>query len=219
MTQEQLDKRIKSITRDAERLEETVRAMDTVDIERFPDEYVTCQEEAQRRAEWLACRLRHLLYETTSIRKYKYLLWAAEEMGIKFCEQDGIFKITLPGIAPGNSKKRPSEFLYDPLFFSLEAYCKEHRFSRYRRHCVVSFILTYDQETFKGVIPDADNLELKLYLDAAAAYLLVDDSMKYIDVYHSVELGNRHTVEMYFMERDRFPRWLQEREDHKEIEG
>ena len=184
--------------------------MDDIDLERFPEEYGRCRSDVVRRAEWLTCRLRHLLYETTSIRKHNYLLRAAETLGIKFCDRDGIFQITLPGIIFGDNRSHPTEFLYNPLYFALDEYFRSHRHTQYRR-CVVCFVQIFDRESYGHIRLDLGNPELKRYLDVATAYLLIDDSPKYMDLYQAVELGYRHAVEMFIMERDRFPKWLRER--------
>ena len=214
MTKEQLNKQVKSIIRDVERLEETVRIIEAINPECFPEEYGTYHADAVRRAEWLTCRLRHLLYQSTPIRKNEYLLRAAETLGIKFCNRDGIFQLTLPGIVLSSNRNRPSEFLFDPLEVALFEWLRNHLLTRYHR-CVVCFVLFFDREICKHIIPDSSNPELKLYLDVAAAYLLIDDSPKYMDLHHSVELGDRHAVEMFIMERDRFPQWLREREQKR----
>ena len=210
MTKEKINERIKSIIGDTGRLNLWVRVMDDVDPERFPEKYEKYHADVVRRAEWLTCRLRHLLYETTSIRKREYLLQVAEILGIRFCDRDAIFQITLPGIVFDDNRGHPTEFLYDPLHFALEEYVRNYRCHRYRR-CVVCFVQIFDRESRGGVRLDLGNPELKRYLDVVAAYLLIDDSPKYMDMYQAVELGDRHAVEMFIMEPDRFPQWLRER--------
>lgn len=214
MTKEKLAQRIKSIIGDSERLEKSVRVMSLVDLECFPKEYGVYHAGAQRQAEWLACRLRHLLYETTLIRKSEYLLQAAERLEIQCSYENGIFQITLPGIVSGG-RRRPSEFLFDPLDASLEYYIKHEHSPRYHQ-CVVCFVHIFDRNVCGRASLDANDLELKRHLDTAAAFLLIDDRPKYLDVYYAAELGDRHAVEMYFMERDHFPQWLGERERNRE---
>ena len=210
MTKEKINERIKSIIGDAGRLELRVRAMGDIDPERFPEEYGRCHADVVRRAEWLTCRLRHLLYETAFIRKPEYLLKAAETLGIKFCDRDGIFQITLPGIVFGDNRGHPTEFLYDPLYFALDEYFRSHRHTQYRR-CVVCFVQILDQESCGHMRLDLGNQELKRYLDVVAAFLLIDDSPKYMDLYQALEVGECHAVEMFIMEPERFPKWLRER--------
>ena len=144
MTKEQLTKRIESIIKDTERLERTVYHMGC-SMESFPDAYGFLSGDAVRRAEWLACRLRHVLYDTTLTQKHEYLPRAAEAQGIRFEERDGVFEITLPGIVLDHSKKRPSEFLFDSLHFAMSEYLGKHPVPRYRR-CVLCYTLVFDRE-------------------------------------------------------------------------
>ena len=142
MTKEKINKRIKSIIGDAGRLELRVRAMDDIGPERFQEEHEKCHADAVRRAEWLTCRL----YEATPVRKSEYLLRAAETLGIRLCDRDGIFRITLPGIIFGDNRGHPTEFLYDPLYSALDEYFRSHHHTQYRR-CVVCIVQIFDRES------------------------------------------------------------------------
>lgn len=64
-----------------------------------------CPQRAALRGEVIACRLRHLIYETTTIRKAEYLTSAGVMQGISVIEKDGILEITLPCLLPKKSKK------------------------------------------------------------------------------------------------------------------
>ena len=55
------------------RLSNTLYAMDNTNIEQYSDNYEMLSTEAALRGEVIACRLRHLIYETTSIKKPEYL--------------------------------------------------------------------------------------------------------------------------------------------------
>lgn len=61
--------RIGSILDDISRLSNALYAMDTTDIQRYPDNYEVLSTDAALRAEKIACRLRHLIYSSTTIRK------------------------------------------------------------------------------------------------------------------------------------------------------
>ena len=69
-----LSQRITSILADLNRLTNALYAMNTTDIQRYPDNYEVLSTDAALRAENIACRLRHLIYSTTSIKKGEYLL-------------------------------------------------------------------------------------------------------------------------------------------------
>ena len=62
-----LSQRISSILDDIQRLNSALFAMNTTDIQRYPDNYETLSTDAALRAEQIACRLRHILYASTKI--------------------------------------------------------------------------------------------------------------------------------------------------------
>ena len=59
-----LSQRITSILSDISRLTNALYALNTTDIQRYPDNYEVLSTDAALRAERIACRLRHLLYAT-----------------------------------------------------------------------------------------------------------------------------------------------------------
>ena len=95
--------RIGSILDDISRLSNALYAMDTTDIQRYPDNYEVLSTDAALRAEKIACRLRHLIYSSTTIRKGDYLTSAGIVHGIEVVYEDGVLEVTLPGLLP----KRP----------------------------------------------------------------------------------------------------------------
>ena len=72
-----ISKRIASILDDIQRLNSALYAMNTTDIQRYPDNYEVLSTDAALRAEVIACRLRHLIYASTNINKSEYLTSAA----------------------------------------------------------------------------------------------------------------------------------------------
>lgn len=95
-----LSQRISSILSDISRLTNALYAMNTTDIQRYPDNYEVLSTDAALRAERVACRLRHLLYATTTVTKEEYLTSAAVMQGIEITSTDGVLEITLPGLLP-----------------------------------------------------------------------------------------------------------------------
>ena len=73
MDRKLISHRIGSILDDISRLSNALYALDTTDIQRYPDNYETLSIDAALRAERIACRLRHLIYSSTTIRKGDYL--------------------------------------------------------------------------------------------------------------------------------------------------
>ena len=169
-----LSQRIESILNEITRLSNTLYAMDNTNIQRHSDNYEMLSAEAALRGEVIACRLRHLIYETTTIRKAEYLTSAGVMQGISVIEKDGILEITLPCLLPKKSKKHSCEYLTDPIYYTLSKYAQTHTLPKFR-HCVVCFSHIYSRELSPNRVRDYDNLELKQLLDAIATFVMEDD--------------------------------------------
>ena len=166
--------RIGSILDDISRLSNALYAMDTTDIQRYPDNYEVLSTDAALRAEKIACRLRHLIYSSTTIRKGDYLTSAGIVHGIEVVYEDGVLEVTLPGLLPKRKQRQNTEFLLDPFYFSLEQYAKEHPMPHFS-DCVVCFTQVYDQCLPTRRIRDYDNLEEKQLLDVLSTFVMADD--------------------------------------------
>lgn len=205
-----ISQRISSILGDIKRLDNALYGMNTTDIQRYPDNYETLSIDAALRAEGIACRLRHLIYASTTTKKSEYLVSAAAKQGIGIEGRGGVVEITLPCLIPKRKQSRSTEYLIDPLTAALEQYVKTHSVQRFQR-CVICFTHVYDMALPDRRIRDYDNLEVKEYLDAVAAYLLIDDGGKFCDVHHATELGRSDCTRMTIMDFTHFPAWWDER--------
>jgi len=205
-----ISQRIASILDDIQRLNSALYAMNTTDIQRYPDNYEVLSTDAALRAETIACRLRHLIYASTNIQKSDYLISAATMQGTDIQQRDGIIEITLPCLLLKRKRSRTTEYLIDPLTAALEQFVKTHQVQRFR-HCVVCFSHAYCQDLPERRVRDYDNLEVKQYLDAVAAYLLIDDGGLFCDVFHTSELDATDCTRMFIMDGALFPSWLEER--------
>ena len=126
MDRKLISRRIGSILDDISRLSNALYAMDTTDIQRYPDNYETLSTDAALRAERIACRLRHLIYSSTTIRKGDYLKSASVMHGITITYENEVLAVTLPSLLPKRRQRQSAEFLLDPLYFALEQYAKEN---------------------------------------------------------------------------------------------
>ena len=183
-----LSQRITSILADLNRLTNALYAMNTTNIQRYPDNYEVLSTNAALRAENIACRLRHLIYSTTSIKKEEYLTSAAVMQGIKVDENDGVLEITLPYLLPKRKQRQSTEYRLDPFTAAMSQYARSYPLPRLQ-HCVVCFSHVYCQDLPKRRVRDYDNLELKQFLDVAASFILTDDSGLLCDAYNTTELG------------------------------
>ena len=204
--------RIRDVSGNLSRLNNNLHAMNSLDIQRYPDNYETMSTEAALRAEKIACQLRSLLYASTGIPKEEYLIKAGEAHGIEIHNEDGILKITLPRLLPKKKSKQSSLFMLDPLGAALAKYTTDHTFPRFRE-CVVCFSHVYDHELPDWCLFDYDNLQQKQLLDMVALYVMIDDSGLLCDAYNTTELGEKDCTRIYVMEKNRFSGWLLQREN------
>ena len=165
-----LSKRISSLLAEVSRLSNALCAMNTMDLQRYPENYELLSTDAALRAEQIACRMRHLVYGFTTVQKHEYLTSAANVLGITITAQPWLVEITLPGLLP-KKKQRSAEYLTDPLEQALGQFTKEHLCSRFDS-CVICFCHIYAESGGRGRIRDYDNLELKQILDVVCAYLM-----------------------------------------------
>ena len=73
MDRKLISHRIGSILDDISRLSNALYALDTTDIQRYPDNYETLSTDAALRAERIACRLRLSQVRRRDARHYRYL--------------------------------------------------------------------------------------------------------------------------------------------------
>lgn len=206
-----LSQRISSILTDLNRLTNALYAMNTTDIQRYPDNYEVLSTDAALRAEKIACRLRHLVYATTSIRKGEYLASAAAAQGITVEQRGEVLEITLPGLLPKRKQSHSTEYLLDPFTAALEQYTRSHSMPQLQ-HCVICFSHIYCRDLPERRVRDYDNLELKQFLDVAASFILTDDNGLLCDAYNTTELGEADCTRISIMDSRHFPDWLKERE-------
>ena len=207
-----LSQRIESILHEITRLSNTLYAMDNTNIEQYSDNYEMLSTEAALRGEVIACRLRHLIYETTSIKKPEYLTSAGVVQGISITDKDGILEVTLPCLLPKKNKKQGSEYLTDPIYYTLSKYAQTYMLPKFR-HCVVCFSHIYSRKLLSMRVRDYDNLELKQLLDVISTFIMEDDTGLLCDAYHTTEIGDYDCTRISVMDKERFPSWLSDREN------
>ena len=208
-----LSQRIASIQSEIGRLNSALYAMSTTDLQRYPDNYEVLSTDAALRCERIACRLRHLIYSSTSVKKEEYLTSAAVMQGVEIRYEDSLLEITLPCLLPKRQKRQSSEFLIDPIYAALNQYAKSHPLPRFQ-HCVVCFSHVYCHEQPERRVRDYDNLELKQLLDVVSSFIMVDDNGLLCDAYNTTELGETDYTRIFIMSPERFPKWLEQRQNH-----
>lgn len=213
---ETIKKRITSISNNVQRLSDVLFTLGSIDIPRHVNEYEKLSIKAAQRAEWIALRLRHLIYSGTLVEKRNYMPKAVDVLGIEIREDNSIYELTLPGLMPKRKARQGTEYIIDPLVYALEQFTKVHIVKRFH-HTTVCFVLVYDRNLPERRIRDYDNLELKSILDAAVACLMNSDAGLLCDTYHTTELGDRDCMQMYMMDTGRYPQWYAERQAAKKL--
>ena len=212
MDRQIINKRIEGIANDIEKLLRTLHAMENTDISQYPENYEMLSTDAALRGELITCRLRHLIYVSTNVKKTDYLASAGVVQGIEIQCEDGILEITLPCLLPKRKQRRSTEFLIDPLYFTLSSYADNHSIPRFEE-CVVCFSHVYDKELSSRRIRDYDNLELKQILDVVSTFVMVDDTGLLCDAYNTTELGESDCTRITVMKKECFTEWLNKRKN------
>lgn len=212
MDRQIINKRIEGITNDIEKLVRTLRAMESIDISQYPENYEMLSTDAALRSELITCRLRNLIYGTAGVRKADYLASAGIVQGIEIKCENGILEIKLPCLLPKKKQRKSTEFLVDPLYFTLSSYMSNHSVPRFRE-CVVCFSHIYDRELSTRRVRDYDNLELKQILDVVCAFVMEDDTGLLCDAYNTTELGDCDCTRITVMGKERFAEWLDKRKN------
>lgn len=200
------------IQSEVEKLQRTLRALEHTDIAEYPENYELLSTDAALRGELITCRLRHLIYGTTGVKKSEYLASAGVVQGIEIKCEDGILEITLPSLLPKRKQRKSTEFLIDPLYFTLSSYADNHKLPSFEQ-CVVCFSHVYDKECSLRRIRDYDNLELKQILDVVSTFVMMDDTGLLCDAYNTTELGESDCTRITVMEKERFAEWLNRRKN------
>ncbi len=207
-----ISRRISQILDEISRLSNALYALDNTDIEKYPDNYEMLSTDAALRSELITCRLRHLIYASTNVKKPEYLTSAGVVQGINIHNENGILEITLPCLLPKRRQKQNTEFLIDPVYFTLSQYADSHAIPKFQ-HCVVCFSHIYSQELSQRRVRDYDNLELKQLLDVISAFIMQDDTGLLCDAYNTTEIGEYDCTRISVMNKDQFSGWLSEREN------
>ena len=209
MNKKIIEKRVSDLWDDTVMIGQQIMLMSKAEQYEDPEVFQNIVSEAALRSELMTCRMRHLLYEYTNIRKPNYLAKAAEMQGMAIREYPDMIEIEVPCLFPKRKQRLSSEYLTDPLYFMLDKYTDSHPIEKYT-DCVVCFVHEYDRELPDRRIRDYDNIEQKQILDVISTFVLKDDSGMCCDTYNSTALADEDKTRIFIMSRDRFCTWLAE---------
>ncbi len=210
MDRQTLCNKITEMQNEAERILRSLQMLYYTDPTSNPQGYEKISTDVALLGERITCRLRHLVYDMTEMKKTEYLVAAGEAHGIEINYEDGFFEIIIPRLLPKRKKWDSTEFLLDPLYFTLSDYKRTHNIPLFK-HCTICFTHVYDEKLCKSRVRDYDNLEAKQVLDVVATFVLTDDTGRLCDMYHTTSFGATSCTRITIMEKQRFPTWLEAR--------
>lgn len=202
-----LNQRIQKTEEELTRLQNDLCAVGRTNPLLYPENFSELTAAAALRSEKITCMLRQLACFPPS-RRPVYLSQAAEAQGISISDTDGILLITLPCLLPRRQAGRRTDFLMEPLYYSLQEYAMNHPPVSFP-YSAVCFFHIYNEALHRQT-RDYDNLEYKQVLDAAALFFLPDDSGACCDVFHTTRSGPEDQTHIYIMDAERLPAWLEE---------
>ena len=84
MNKKIINQRAEEILREIEKLTSTIRAMERCDVENNLENFELLSTDAALRAELITCRLRHLVYSSTSVKSKSIWLRRALSRALRF---------------------------------------------------------------------------------------------------------------------------------------
>lgn len=185
-----ISQRVMDALGDLERLKYMLRAIDTLDIRRYPKNYETMSTDAALLSEKITCKLRSLIYASTTLKKPDYLTKAASAQEVQVACQNGLLCVTLPRLLPRRGGKYSSLFLTEPVHAALDQFATEQPLPKFR-DCTVCLVHEYDASASDRLIFDFDNLQQKQLLDTIAVHVMTDDNALLCDVFCTAESGRQ----------------------------
>ena len=201
--------RMKSISKDMNRMTAKLDSLAATDTGFEPTEYEEGIIGIAHRSEVITCRLRNLVILSLAPDRYSFFNDSADAMEIRIEDSGGVIEARFPCLLPKKKKWADCSFLVEPFEAAMHTFAKEHP-QRHFQNCVICFSHIYDRALPERRIRDYDNIEMKNLLDIITAYLLEDDGGLVCDAYHTTKLGDSDCTIVSIMARDRFPRWLEE---------
>jgi len=193
------------------RLEQDLIALQSIDIVGYPENYSNLSKQAVTKGEFIARKLRELVYSTTNLSWSDLLQDSVDTLGVAVDYSGGVVSITVPCLIPGR-KKKPIELITAPLYTALERFIVERLrdkpFERFT-DCVICITHVYDKALFgKGRKRDHDNIEIKGIIDVINTFLLTDDNGFLCSIYSTSEFSQVDCTRISIMEKDMFSDWL-----------
>ncbi len=209
MDRQTISQRTGEIQKDVDSLSLHLRAIDALDIGRFPNNYARMLTQAALLGEKLTCRLRSLIYASLTVPSQIYLEQAARVFEVGVFYDGTVFSLTIPCLLPKKSGRHTAVYLFQPVNAALSRYAMNHEMPKFQ-HCCICIIHEYRLPPSGIRVFDYDNLEQKQLLDTLAAHILTDDCATLCDVFHTAKVAQRDATSVFVMPKPTFPGWAAE---------
>lgn len=165
-------------------------------------------------AEALACKMRHLIYQSGEMSRREYLTSALPSTQVNFSFTRDKALLILPPLLPDRRSSKSREYLSGLVYAALADAAMTDPLPQFER-CVLCVVHCIQPNSGRRAVPDYDNIELKAVQDLLALFLMVDDSMRYCDRYETACAGDLAQTEFHILRPDAFPAWLVQQNSRK----
>ena len=205
MENNELEKRIYRIKQEMIRLLNALHTFEITDV--ISKTYNSNSLDVALRAEHIACTMRGIVLDSSSVSKLEFMHDVIEEHQIKIEQINEGLKIEFPCLLPKKKQHKTTKFITDPLFYAFSQYTAQHKIELYKQY-VVCFVHCYNKRLPERRIRDYDNIEVKQVLDVITAFFMEDDTGKNCDIFHTTWIGEKDCTQVYIMQKEYFPQWL-----------
>lgn len=191
------------------RLCSTVTALQTTNPTRYAANLQELSLDAAYQAEALACKMRHIIFQSEIKHRHEYLCHACDRTQVTVKAAPDRLTVVLPNLIPNRKRSASREYLTGLVYAAMSEASRQYPLPQFQE-CVLCIVHCFDVSWKSRPMPDYDNIELKTVQDILALFTMVDDSMRYCDRYESIRPDHKSHTEFHIIPKEEFGAWLEE---------
>ena len=157
-----------------------------------------CLKEVFTNGELLSRAVRKLICESSLFEYSEEMEQLCQIHNITVTQKDEGVLITLPVIPLTKRTHSNGDFTNEPLKYAMAKFVSEIHPSRFTEATIL-YRHIYPDANITQSYHDYDNCEIKHIQDTITLYLLIDDSIRYVDVIHTAEARDNWSTEIEIM--------------------